>query len=63
MIGDIIERVVRYEWLLEQEEEFMREAYKDKDWNSVNKSAAMIRELEEKVSVAVKRIDELARLN
>lgn len=63
MIGDIIGRIVRYEWLLGEEGQFMQEAIDRNDWEGVNKSAAMIRELEEKKAVACKKVQELALLN
>lgn len=63
MIESIIVRVQHYEYLLGQEEEFMNESIKEEDWESVNKSAAMIRELEEKKAVACKKVQELALLN
>lgn len=63
MIEGIIVRVQHYEYLLGQEEEFMNYSIKEEDWKSVNKSAAMIRELEEKKAVACKKIQELALLN
>lgn len=63
MIGEVIERIIRYEWLLGEEEEFMTIARNQGDMEGVERSAVVVRELEEKKAVACKKVQELALLN